>query len=229
MRDYKDMETVEFMSVPGVAMYPWIFEVNPEEDDQGKKWYGITMRFPKDEVDAGGKHADDWKEMRRQFMKAAKQGWPNGNDPDGGFTDEFASPIRDGDKFNKANNSKRKEELFGHYYISFKSKDRPGFVKVARKGDKKLVNGDLKPAVEGEIIDIYSKEESYPGMICIVSGVTFPYSNKGNEGVGVRLTNIFKAGEGERIGGKPSGSEQFAKFGKNAPTRNEADDADELL
>lgn len=226
MRSYKDMETVEFMTPQGIAMFPWIFEKNPEPDDQGNTWYGVTIRFPKDGVDQ-----DELKTMRRQFMKAAKEGWPEGNDPDspGKFTEDFGSPLRDGDKFDKANNKKRREELFGCWYLSLKSKDRPGFVKVAVAGDKKVESGVLKAATPGEIIDILDKEDCYSGMIVVASGVTFPYENKGNEGVGVRLTNVFKVREGERFGGKPAAKEQFAKFGSGAPSKNDADDADDLL
>jgi hypothetical protein len=212
VRDYKDMETIEFITPVGTAMFPWIFEKNPEADEQGKTWFGITLRFPKDEMEGD----EDFIAMRRQFMRAAKEGWPKGNDPDnpGKFDSEFGSPLRDGDKFDKANNKKRREELFGHWYISFKSKDRPGFCGVNKSG---------------ELVDLISKEDAYPGMGCAVSGVAFPYDNKGNQGVGVRLTNICKLKDGERIGGKPAAKEQFAKFGKSSgPSRNDSD-TDDLL
>lgn len=217
MRNIKDMEIIEIMTPPGIVMYPWVFEKNPEPDDQGVNWFGIVLKFPKDFDEYPRNYEGDpeaeLKEMRRQFMKAAKQGWPNGNDPDGGFTDDFGSPLRDGDKFDKANNKKRNEELMGHWYMSLKTKNQPGVVW----------------AKKGALVDILSKEDFYPGCWAVGSGLTFPYENKGNEGVSTRLTNVCKIADGERIGGKPAAKEQFKKFGKGAPSRNDADDADELL
>src|SRR5688572_18419096 len=130
MRQYKDMETVEFMSPEGIAMYTWVWEgpvgsaggvgPNPEADDQGIHWYGLLLRFPKDKV-----NEDELKAMRRQFMVAAREGWPKGTNNDGTFDSDFASPLRDGDKFDKANNKRQNEELFGCWYMSFKSKTAP--------------------------------------------------------------------------------------------------------
>lgn len=219
MRQIKDAPIVEIMTPPGIVMYPWVFEVNPEEDDQGNKWFGMMLKFPKDGSHMprgyGGDFDTELRDMRRQFMAAAKQGWPEGNDIDnpGKFTPEFGSPLRDGDKFNKANNNKRNEELFGCFYINLKSKNQPGLVW----------------AKSGGLVDIISREDFYPGCIAVGSGVTFPYENKGNQGVGCRLTNVCKIADGERIGGKPAAKSQFAKFGNGAPTRNDSDDADELL
>lgn len=223
MKNVKDAPIIEFMSPEGIVMYPWIFEKNPEPDDSGKTWYGCVLKFPKDTV-----NADELKGMRRQFMKAARQGYPDGNDGGGGFTVDFGSPMRDGDKFDKANNKKRNEELFGHWYVSFKTKNQPGCVTVALGGESIITDGRPRQAVAGELIDVTTKDDFYPGCTAVVSGVAFPYENKGNEGVGVRMTNVFKSGEGYRIGGKPSAKTQFAHLTKGAPGRNDTD-ADELL
>lgn len=185
---------------PGIVMYPWVFEKNPEEDDQGKTWFGLMLRFEKSLVDAGGEFADEWRDMRREFMRCAKSAWPEG------LPDELASPIRDGDKFDKANNKKKKEELFGHYYINFKTQNQPEVVKLP------------------SLSVITSKSDFYPGCVARASFTAFPYDNKGNEGIGVRLTNVAKVADGERIGGKPAAKEQFAKFGKGAPSQNDSDD-----
>lgn len=213
--DQKRGEIIPFMTPPGIAMYPWVFEPNPEPDDQGVIWYQIMLKFPKKDVDEGGKHADDFKDMRRAFMAAAKQGIELGVYDFRSMDDkpaEFGSPLRDGDKFNKANNKKRNEELFGHWFMNIKSKEPPEVVDA-----------------ENALKIITSRRDFYPGASAVVSGVTGPYNTKGNEGVYTRLTNVCKIADGDRIGGKPAAKGQFEKYAKNAPKRNASDDGDDLL
>lgn len=208
-------EIIAFTSPPGIVMYPHVFERNPEADDSGKYAYGIMLKFKKELVDAGGEFHEEWIAMRKQFMKCAKLGWP------GGLPTDMGSPVRDGDKFDKANNKKQKEELFGHYYVNFKS-----------PGSEDKDNSEHKPTIVDAnrgLGEITSRKDFYPGCVAAVSGTVFPYENKGNEGVGVRLTNVCKIDDGERIGGRPDAKEQFAKFGKaSAPSRNDSD-TDDLL
>lgn len=207
-------EIISFVSPPGVVMYPWVFGRNPEVSDSGKYHFGIMLRFEKSLVDAGGKYHDEWRAMRKEFMRCAKIAWP------GGLPSDMGSPVRDGDIINKANNKKNKPELHGHYYINFKS---PGADAVSdMTGQPEVV--DAKRGLG----PITSRQDFYPGCIAAVSGTVFPYENKGNEGVGVRLTNVVKLDDGERIGGRPTGKDQFAKFGSGAPSGN-ASDADDLL
>lgn len=206
-------EIIAFTSPPGVVMYPHVFDRNPEQDDQGKYAYGIMLRFPKDQVGPGGEYEEEFKAMRREFMRCAKLSWPNG------LPDEMGSPVRDGDKFDRANNKKRKEELLGHYYMNIKS-----------PGSEDVKDDTHRPSIvdaNRALSDITSRKDFYPGCIAAVSGTVFPYSNKGNEGVGVRLTNICKIDDGTRTGGRPDAKEQFAKFGKG--TRRNDSDADDLL
>jgi hypothetical protein len=206
-------EIIAFTSPPGVVMYPHVFERNPEVDDSGKYAFGVMLRFKKETVDAGGEFHEEWKAMRREFMRCAKIAWP------GGLPEEMGSPVRDGDKFDKANNKKKKDELRGHYYINFKS---PG-----NEDQKSLESQPTIVDANRGLAEITSRREFYPGCVAAVSGTVFPYDNKGNEGVGVRLTNICKIDDGDRIGGRPDAKEQFAKFGKG--TRRNDSDADDLL
>lgn len=210
-------EIISFTSPPGTVMYPWVFEKNSEADDSGKYWFGLMLRFEKRLVDAGGEYNEEWLDMRREFMRCAKLSFSS---YDRDELKNLASPIRDGDKFDKENNRKKKEELFGCYYMSFKcggSENKDDLSGAPTIVDR---NNGLK--------EITQRKDFYPGCIGLVSGTVFPYSNKGNEGVGVRLTNICKWSDGERIGGKPDAKDQFKKFAKDAPNRNESD-ADDLL
>lgn len=214
-----NIEMIAGVTCPGITMYPWVFEPNKEPDDQGNYWYQIMLKFPKDKVEDGGEFEEDFNEMRRNFAKAAKEGIRTGMYS---FTsmsdrpDDFGNPIRDGDKFDRQNNKKRKEELRGHYYVNFKSKAEsdPPEVTDAQNG----------------LTTITSRKDFYPGCWAVVSYICGPYENKGNEGVYTRLTNVCKIKDDKRIGGKPAAKEQFSKYGKNAPKRNRADeDEDDLM
>jgi hypothetical protein len=81
------------------------------------------------------------------------------------------------------------EELYGQYYITAKSKSRPGIID-ARKSDIST-------------LDVYS---GCTGRVSIILG---GYNNKGKKGVWIRLQNVQKASDGERIGGKPAARKQF--------------------
>lgn len=212
-------EIIAFESPVGIVMYPWVFERNQEADDAGKYWFGLMLKFKKEMVEAGGDFNEEWLDMRRQFMKCAKLSFTSYDKDE---LKNLASPIRDGDKFDKENNRKKKEELFGHYYMSFKCGGVEEKNKDDMSGAPTIVdrNNGLK--------EITSRKDFYPGCEAMVSGTVFPYSNKGNEGVGVRLTNICKWNDGERIGGRPDAKDQFKKYAKDAPSKNNSD-ADDLL
>lgn len=211
MRDTRNDPIVEFITPEGITAYPWIFEKNPEADDQGVNWYGLMLKFPKEEYQHGkvllpAVDQDELNEMRRQFMVAARQGWPK---PEA-LPEDFGSPLRDGDKFDRANNRKKNSELEGFWYMSLKTKNQPGCVEA--------------PA----LTDILTRDGFYSGCIARGSGIAFAYENKGNTGVSTRLTNVCKMKEGVRIGGAPAAKDQFKQFGRGGPTANDTD-ADELL
>lgn len=165
-------EIIEAMTPVGKLHYVYVDQ--PQEDDEGKAWYKVTIAWPKSYKDT------ELKPVREAGMRAAKQ-----------FFGEKVPPLqpflRDGD--NEEHNTSDIEDLHGCYYFTAKSKTKPGCVD-ARKND-------ISP------LDVYS------GCEARVSIILGGYNNKGKKGVWIRLQNIQKARDGERIGGKPSAKKQF--------------------
>ena len=110
---------------------------------------------------------------------------------------KFWNPLRDGDTEHPENDA-----FIGHYYLNAKSNQRPGIV------DRNLQR----------IID---PEEIYSGCYARVSLTFFPFSNKGNNGIGVALNNIQKVADGERLGGRTNVEDEFDIY--------DEDDDDDLL
>lgn len=138
------------------------------------------------------------KDFRQKCTQAAKQFF--GND-----VPKLQPILRDGD--NIEHNSADVEEFHGKYYITAKvkaEKGRPGCVDA--KGN------------EISYLDVYS------GCTARISIILGGYSNLGKKGVWIRLQNIQKAEDGERIGGKPSAKKQFGALDGFAD-----DDEDDLL
>lgn len=171
---------IECITPVGQANYVKI--TTPEKDDQGQYWYKLMLAWPKAYMGA------ELIELRQKAMQAAKQ-----------FFGEQVPPlepfIRDGD--NPAHNTENNTDLHGKVYLNIKCKcedpaslkDMPGI--VDRFGN------DIIP------IDIYS------GCFLRCSIILGGYNNKGKKGVWVRLQNIQKSHDGERLSGRPSASSQF--------------------
>lgn len=139
------------------------------------------------------------KPLRKEAMRAAKA-----------FFGEKIPPLqpflRDGD--NPEHNSGEVEELYGCYYFTAKSKaekGRPGIV------DRR--KNDLDP------MDVYS---GCTGRISVLLG---GYNNKGKKGVWIRLQNVQKADDGDRIGGRPAAKSQFDELPGGG---SEFDDDDDI-
>jgi hypothetical protein len=138
------------------------------------------------------------KELRKAAMRAAKAYF-------GEDVPKLQPFLRDGD--NPEHNSAEVEELFGCYYFTAKSKaekGRPGIV------DRK--KNDIDP------LDVYS---GCTGRVSVLLG---GYTNKGKKGVWVRLQNVQKAADGDRIGGKPAAKKQFDEL----PGGSSGDDDDDF-
>lgn len=122
-------------------------------------------------------------DLRRKATEAAKQKW-------GASIPKLQPFLRDGD--NPEHNSSDSEDLFGCYYITAKCK--------AEKGRPEIVDRLKNPLTP---LDVYS---GCTGRVSLILG---GYDTKGKKGVWIRLQNVQKAGDGERIGGRPSAKKQF--------------------
>lgn len=124
------------------------------------------------------------KHFRSEGMRAAKQFF-------GDSVPKLQTFLRDGD--NPEHNSSDVEELHGCLYITAKSKTKPGCT-------------DRSGKTEISPLDVYSGAS---GRVSVLLG---GYDNLGKKGVWIRLQNIQKAADGERIGGKPKASDQFSQL-----------------
>lgn len=212
---------LEFVTPIGRIMYESIAEPQQEEDNGVKKndpetgaplmHFKVTLAWPKSELETS------LIPFRQLAAQARDKKWPPGSyDPNFFHVQPF---LRDGD--NPEHNTKAKEELRGHVYMTFKSKatmarnpanPQQWFVQKGQPGIIGPANEDLLP------VDVYS------GCYARVSGIMFGTEYSGKRYISVRLNNIQKARDGERIaGGRPDARSQFdalsnVPLGGAAPT-----------
>lgn len=213
---------VEFVTPIGRVMYESIAEPQQEEGEGNVKktdpetgaplmHYKITIAWPKAELDTS------LITFRQLAAVARDKKWPVGSyDPNFFHVQPF---LRDGD--NPEHNTKGKEELRGHVYMTFKSK--AGMARNPANPQQWVVNkgqpGIIGPANEDLLpVDVYS------GCYARVSGIMFGTEYSGKRYISVRLNNIQKARDGERLGGgRPDARSQFdalsnVPLGGPAPT-----------
>ena len=165
-----------------VGQLNYVFVANPQPDDYGQKWYRLMLCWPKSYMN------QELLELRQKATQAAKQFFGQNIPP-------LEPWLRDGD--NPAHNTKNDPDLHGKVYLNIKCKcedpvgltDMPGI--VDRFGKRILP------------VDIYS------GCFARCSILLGGYNNKGKRGIWVRLQNIQKSHDGERIGGRPNAESQF--------------------
>jgi Protein of unknown function (DUF2815) len=111
--------------------------------------------------------------------------------------------LRDGD--NPGHNTKKKEYLFGHVYLNFKAKAIP-----QKQPDGRVIYTGA-PDVIGPYKEDLFATDLYAGCTGRVSGIMFGTEYSGRNFISVRLNNIQKAADGERIGGgeRPDAKSQF--------------------
>jgi len=134
-------------------------------------------------------------------QQTKEEAWPGSSVPGAFFALEPF--FRDGD--NPAHNTKKRDYLFGKYYLNFKQRAQanrhPGTGQVIYSGAPGLVGRmgeDIMP------MDLWS------GCTCRISGIMFGTEYMGKNFISTRLNNIQKDQEGERmVGGRPDAKTQF--------------------
>lgn len=122
-------------------------------------------------------------DLRRKATEAARQKW-------GASIPKLQPFLRDGD--NVEHNSSDVEDLYGCYYITAKCKSEKG-----------------RPEILDRLKNVIGPLEVYSGCKGRVSVILGGYTHKGKNGVWIRLQNVQKQSDGERIGGAPSAKKQF--------------------
>lgn len=186
---------IEAMTPVGQANY--VFIASPKQDDENKEkyWYSLMLAWPKALLNT------ELVALRQQAHAAATQFF-------GAQIPPLEPFIRDGD--NPAHNTSQNDDLFGKVYLNIKCKCEDPIHKSDMPGIVDRYGAPLLP------VDIYS------GVFCRASVILGGYNNKGKRGVWVRLQNIQKSHDGERLSGRPSAASQFgtldAPAGSNDPS-----------
>lgn len=130
-----------------------------------------------------------------------RQAWPESAEPGAFFALEPF--FRDGD--DPRHNTKKREYLFGCYYLNFKSK---------AQASKNPTNGQVLYAGAPGLVDKFGNDlmplDLYSGCTGRVSGIIFGTEYLGKNFISTRLNNIQKAEDGTRLGNvKPDAKTQF--------------------
>lgn len=135
--------------------------------------YSVEMLFDKKDKEFGNMN---W--LKKAIKEVADAKWGAGKYPK-----NFKTPIKDGDE-------KELEGYSGHWFLTTKSKQKPGVV------DKNL----------DEIVE---PSEFYSGCFARATVVVKTYSTAGNNGVAVYLQNLQKVKDGEAFSGKRNAKDDF--------------------
>lgn len=202
----KKLDFVEFITPIGRVVYESIAEAQHEEDERGQKkndpetgaplmYFKATLAWPKAEMDT------TLVAFRTLAAQARDLKWPPGSyDPQWFALEPF---LRDGD--NPVHNTKAREELKGHVYMTFKSK-----ATMARDGTGKWYVQKGQPGVIGPANEDLMPIDVYSGCYARVSGIMFGTEYSGKKFISVRLNNIQKYKDGERLAaGRPDAKSQF--------------------
>lgn len=138
------------------------------------------------------------------------EAWPESQQPGAFFALEPF--FRDGD--DPRHNTKKREYLFGHYYLNFKQKAIP-----SRGADGKIIYTG-NPGVLGPYGNDIMPLDIWAGCTGRVSGIIFGTEYLGRNFLSVRLNNIQLFEVGDRIGGggRPDPKSQFGSIKEGGPS-----------
>lgn len=141
--------------------------------------------------------------------KVMAEAWPQSQIPGAFFALEPF--FRDGD--NPSHNTKSRDYLFGKYYLNFKSK-----AQAARHPQTQQPIYSGAPGIIGAMKEPIMPLDIYSGCTGRVSGIMFGSEYMGKNFISVRLNNIQKYEDGERIAGaRPDAASQFDALKAGAP------------
>lgn len=165
----------------------------PKPNPSGVLKYSCSLLIPKSDV--AGVQA-----FKSEVEKAAARGleklWKN-------KLPKFRyEPLRDGDQELK-DGDKTDDVYRGMYFINCSSNTAPG-----------VIGPD-----GGVIVD---PESIFPGCFVRAEVNPFPYSQKGNKGIGWGLNNVMLLGPGPRLDGRRSAADAFSEVPKADISEEEA-------
>jgi hypothetical protein len=206
----KKNDFVEFITPIGRVIYEALAE--PQQDTDGNPprpkvdpetgapimHYKVTLAWPKGEMET------TLVPLRQLAAVARDKKWaPGSYDPAWFRLEPF---LRDGD--NPEHNTKAKEELKGHVYLTFKSKAK---LQRSPHDQSKWMVASGQPGIIGPANEDLLPVDVYSGSYARVSGIMFGTEYSGRKFISVRLNNVQKARDGEKLatGGRPDARSQF--------------------
>jgi hypothetical protein len=168
----------------------------PVLDENGiqKADFKVTLWWPKSELDT------TLIPLRTLAASTRDEAWP-GCLADSWF--RLEPFLRDGDS--PEHNTKRKDYLFGGVYLNFKTK-----AQATRLPDGRVTYAGAPGLIGPNNEDLFASD-MYAGCMARVSGILFGTEYSGKNFISIRLNNIQKSADGERMGGggKPDPRSQF--------------------
>ena len=160
--------------------------IEPQETLSGDLAYGCCVLIDKDDK-------ENLARIKKAIDKAKEKGksskW-------GGKVPKFRNePLRDGDQELKSGDRTGKE-YENCYFFNCSMK--------ANKGKPGLVTADLKPVMDGDTF--------YSGCYVNIDVNPYPFSFKGNSGIGWGLQNVMFVMDGDRLDGRQSATDAFASL-----------------
>ena len=169
----------------------------PILDDQGipEAEYRVTMAWDKTRI-------AELQEIIQLARTVQEEAWPGSSQPGAFFA--LQPFFRDGDS--PQHNTKKREYLFGKYYLNFKQRAVP--TKNVQTGQVIYTGA---PGIVGPYGEDIMPLDLYSGCTGRCSGIMFGSEYMNNNFVSTRLNNIQKFEDGERIGGnaRPDAKSQF--------------------
>lgn len=169
----KDLR-VNVVTGVGTACFPHVFESTVSQNDKKEDVYEVMILIPKSDTATIKKITDAAKAVAKDKFGEA---WTEAN-----------MPLRDGDKEKNLlteDGTKRGEkypERLGHLFFTARSKRSI-------------------PVFDKDHNVITDPGQVYAGAKIALNVDLYPYTNKGNMGVGVGLNGVMKVADGEPIGG----------------------------
>lgn len=157
--------------------YVHVFEPFSQDPEQEKS-YSVVLLIPKSDKTT-------MKKLRKAEKAAAEAGI--NTKFSGKIPANLSSIIHDGDE---EADTERNPEYAGHYYMSVRSKTRPG-------------------VVDENVQEILDSTEVYSGCYARASINAFAYNTKGKKGVSFGLNHIQKLADGEFLGGRSRAEDDF--------------------
>jgi hypothetical protein len=156
--------------------------------------YRVTLAWEKQRL-------AELQELIDLAQRTKGEAWPESLNPGAFFALETF--FRDGD--DPRHNTMKRDYLFGHYYLNFKSK---------ATGSRNPVNGQILYSGAPGLVDQYGQPmlplDLYSGCTARCSGIMFGTEYLGKNFISTRLNNIQKADDGTRLGNvRPDAQSQF--------------------